>query len=175
MSLPLAVLLQDDTAAWLGLILAKAGLPAHALALELTETTPVEDRSLLRRALLRLRRAGHEVLLDDLCLDDPRESLLDLPFGGVKLDRSVTAAMRHSHRARNMVRRVVRQADSAGMRVVAEGISDLGLWRAAAAAGVSHAQGYAVGRPMPAEVLPVWSRNWTQPRFNPARRFQAPG
>ena len=174
-NLPLAVLLQDDTAAWLGLILAKAGLPAHALALELTETTPVEDRSLLRRALLRLRRAGHEVLLDDLCLDDPRESLLDLPFGGVKLDRSVTAAMRHSHRARNMVRRVVRQADSAGMRVVAEGISDLGLWRAAAAAGVSHAQGYAVGRPMPAEVLPVWSRNWTQPRFNPARRFQAPG
>ena len=46
---------------------------------------------------------------------------------------------------------------------------------ALAAMGCDFAQGYAVGRPMPAEVLPVWSRNWTQPRFNPARRFQAPG
>ena len=77
--------------------------------------------------------------------------------------------MPSKRRARAEVQRLVRMAHAAGMTVTAEGVSDSCLWRAVAAAGVDHAQGYAIGRPLPAAALGAWNYAW---RSQPVRPGQ---
>ncbi len=159
-NVPLAVLLEPDLPAWLLPVAAGAGLSAEDLLLELTESTVVRDTALLRRALLRLRRSGFRVLLDDLGLDDPRRDLLELPFAGVKLDRSLVALLPRERRARALVERLVRDSRARGRAVIAEGVTDARIWRAAAGAGCDLAQGFGVGRPLPPSALPAWISAW---------------
>jgi hypothetical protein len=60
-NLPLQVLLGRDTVAWLGRLCREERLRPEELGIELTETSPVRDPLLLRRAVARLRQAGHPV------------------------------------------------------------------------------------------------------------------
>lgn len=159
-NVPLAVLLRPDLPAWLTPVLAATGLTPADLLLELTESTEVRDIALLRRALARLRKAGLGVLLDDYALDDPRRELLALPFAGVKLDRALVAALPAERRARAEVERLVRAVRAHGGAVVAEGVTDPRLWRAAASAGCHLAQGFGVGRPLPPNTLSAWFAAW---------------
>jgi EAL domain-containing protein (putative c-di-GMP-specific phosphodiesterase class I) len=160
-NVPLAVLLRPELPAWLGAIAAGAGLHPRDLLLELTESSQVRDAGALGRAMRRLGRAGFGVLLDDLVLDDRRRGLLRLPFRGIKLDRSLVAAMPGTRRARAQVERAARLAHAAGGVVIAEGVTDPLLWRAAASAGCDLAQGFGVGRPLPPGTLPAWIAAWT--------------
>ena len=49
-----------------------------------------------------------------------------------------------------------------GLDVVAEGVEDEQTWEALKRMGCSAAQGYFIGRPMPAGELEGWLRNWSQ-------------
>ena len=159
-NLPLSELVKPDLPVWLGRLVAESGLAPDDLLLELTESAQVRDRSVLRRALIRLSHAGFGVLLDDLSLDDGRRGLLELPFAGVKLDRSLVIAMPDDRRARGEVERIVRHARRRGMLVIAEGVTDSHVWRATAAAGCDLAQGFGVGRPLPPSALRDWIQAW---------------
>ncbi len=159
-NMPLDVLDRADVVGWLE---ARLGLPRALrarVALELTETTPVQDRSRLALALRRLRAAGHEVLLDDLQPGDGRAGLLRLPFSGVKLDRFAVEALPGSAAARLWLRGLVRAAAARGQTVTAEGVGTRAQWAALRSAGVARAQGYLVARPMPAEALRAWATVW---------------
>ncbi|MGG5808322.1 EAL domain-containing protein [Falsiroseomonas sp. CW058] len=159
-NVPLAVLLRPELPCWLAPMVAEAGLSPSDLLLELTESTEVRDIALLRRALVRLQRAGFGVLLDDFGLDDARRVLLGLPFAGVKLDRSLVAALPGERRARAEVERLARIVHAVGGAVVAEGVTDPRIWRAAEAAGCDLAQGFGVGRPLPPGTLSAWVAAW---------------
>lgn len=159
-NLPLELLLQPDLPGWLREALRGTGLRPRHMALELTETTPVRDLPTLRRALLRLRTAGHPVLLDDVTLGDGREALLGLPFAGLKLDRGLVEALPRHAQARREVRRLVRLAEARGQCVIAEGVSGRRLWAAVRALGVPLAQGFGIGRPLPAAALASWAASW---------------
>lgn len=159
-NMPLNVLDRPDVVGWLETRLALPRALRARVALELTETTPVEDRSRLALALRRLRAAGHEVLLDDLQPGDGRAGLLRLPFSGVKLDRSAVEALPGSAAARLWLRRLVRAASARGQSVTAEGVGTRAHWAALRSAGVGRAQGYLVARPMPAEALRAWAALW---------------
>jgi EAL domain-containing protein (putative c-di-GMP-specific phosphodiesterase class I) len=160
-NIPLSELLKPDLPAWLLRLAEETGLPPGDTLLELTESARVRDRALLRRALVRLGRAGFGVLVDDLALHDGRRFLLDMPFAGVKLDRKLVVAMPTSRRARAEVEGIVRQARRNGMVVIAEGVTDTRIWRAIAAAGCDLAQGFGVGRPLPPAALPTWIAAWS--------------
>jgi EAL domain-containing protein (putative c-di-GMP-specific phosphodiesterase class I) len=169
-NMPLAVLLQPDLPRWLAEAVRAAGLGPRDLLVELTESMAVTDTSQLGRALQRLRTAGFGVLLDDLALDDRRAHLLQLPFAGVKLDRGLVNSLPASFRARAEVRQIVRRAHAAGMFVVAEGVADPRLWRAALAAGCDMAQGFGVGRPLSVAALPAWETAWRAAMLEPPRQ-----
>jgi EAL domain-containing protein (putative c-di-GMP-specific phosphodiesterase class I) len=162
-NVPLAVLLLAELPTQLSAIVAAAGLAPAELLLELTESTEVRDIALLRRALRRLDRAGFGVLLDDFALDDARRALLDLPFAGVKLDRSLVTGLPAERRARAEVEKLARRVHRQGGAVVAEGVTDPLIWRAATAAGCDLAQGFGVGRPLPPGTLSAWMTAWRAP------------
>ena len=130
----------------------------------------MRDLSALRRAVIRLRRAGHPVWIDDMSLEENRDVLLDLPFTGIKLDRHLVGALPHRRRARGEMERLVAAAGARGMAVTAEGVTDAVLWRAVEAAGVDYAQGFGVGRPLPAAALSAWIAAWRGSRSPPAER-----
>ena len=159
-NLSLEQLQRQDMGFWISQALKAGGLPAKNLSIELTETTPVHDLSLLRRALRRMAAAGHAVFLDDLAIDDGRLGLQSLGFAGVKLDKSLVERLPEDARARRFVQHVVRQANRCGQVVTAEGVADARLWAAVAALGVHRAQGYWVGRALPAAMLRIWQRRW---------------
>jgi EAL domain-containing protein (putative c-di-GMP-specific phosphodiesterase class I) len=159
-NLPLDLLLAPDLPGVLRGALGGSALPPGALVLELTETHRIEDRAALARALTRLRQAGHRVLLDDILADDPRGRLFDLPFAGLKLDRTLVAALPRDARQRHALRRVTRGAEARGQVVVAEGVSSAATMALLADLGVHWAQGFAIGRPLPAGALPGWSARW---------------
>jgi EAL domain-containing protein (putative c-di-GMP-specific phosphodiesterase class I) len=165
-NLPLSVLLRPEVPALIRSACQEAGLPTTRLTLELTETMRVEDPPLLRRALERLRAAGHGVRIDDWTHADPRRRLLDLPFTGVKLDPRLVAALPHARVAREAVERLVAACDRRGLDVTAEGVATPAMWRAVASAGVAQAQGFAIGRPMAGESLPAWLRAWRAARVS---------
>jgi EAL domain-containing protein (putative c-di-GMP-specific phosphodiesterase class I) len=168
-NVPLAALLHPQLPSRLAEVVAARGFQPADVLIELTENTIVRDTALLRRALLRLGRAGFRVLLDDLGMDDRRGDLLDLPFAGVKLDRALIAALPTSRRARAQVEKLSRAAWREGSAVVAEGVSDPLLWRMAAASGCDLAQGFGVGRPIPAEALPAWMAAWNGAALPPKK------
>jgi EAL domain-containing protein (putative c-di-GMP-specific phosphodiesterase class I) len=159
-NLPMEIVVQPDLAAWLRRAIGRSGMRATDVAVELTEAETVPDRAALDRALRRLRDAGHRVLLDDLVADDPRQGLLDLPFAGIKLDRSLVAALPGSARARQQVRRLARRAAARDQVLVAEGVAGAELLGVLGDLGVGLAQGFLIGRPLPAAALPAWSESW---------------
>lgn len=160
LNLPLELVLRPELPTGLRRGFAGSGLRPARLAIELTETAPAHDAGQVRRALLRLRRAGHRVLLDDVLLDDPRRKLFALPFAGLKLDRSVTEAVVAGFRARRAVRMLCRAAHARGQTVIAEGVADKRTWSVVRAMGVDAAQGWLVGRPVPAAALGLWRDGW---------------
>ncbi|MCO6417047.1 EAL domain-containing protein [Siccirubricoccus sp. KC 17139] len=160
LNLPLALLLQPDLVAWLGRAMAGTGFGPGRLFLELTETTEVRDRRLLLRALQRLNAAGYRVLLDDLALGDGREGLLALPFAGFKLDRSLVERLPREAAVRHAVRRLIGLARRRGQMVIAEGVGELGHWSLLRGLGLDSAQGFGIGRPLPASALPTWLAGW---------------
>ncbi len=159
-NLSLPLLLCSDLLPAVERVARRGWLPPSKLLFELTESAEVEDRSALRRALVRLRAAGHRVLLDDLVRHDERRPLLDLPFNGFKLDRGFVEALADDAGARHEARGLMRHAEAHGQVVVAEGVSDERVWRTVRGLGIHLAQGFAVGRPLSAAALPVWSAIW---------------
>ncbi len=148
-NMPLSVLLLPEMPARLAATLRRHGKRRGPLLLELTETEAIRDPSRLRRAMLRLKRLGIPVLLDDVTLGDHRWRITGLPFAGLKLDRSLTEALPHQMRARRFLRAILADSHTKGRYVIAEGVSNPLLRRITRSLGVDFAQGFLLGEPAP--------------------------
>ncbi|MDE2583501.1 MAG: EAL domain-containing protein, partial [Rhodospirillales bacterium] len=160
-NIPLDLLLLPGTLDRLDAGRDAAGLAASRLAIELTESQPVENPARLGRTLERVRAAGYGVLIDDA---GPAMtyvmSLLDLPFTGLKLDAGLVHASARDAEARRFADHVVAGAKRHGLAVTAEGVEDQAGWDHAVALGADQAQGYLSGSAMPAAALPGWRAVW---------------
>jgi EAL domain-containing protein (putative c-di-GMP-specific phosphodiesterase class I) len=159
-NLPLDVLLHPATAERLAEVVAASGLPAEALTIELTESQIAHDLAAVRAAALRLRNQRFGVSIDDFSLNAAQAGLVSLPFSEMKLDRSLVLAAREDRAARGALGAVVQMAHGLGLVIVAEGIETLATWQMARDIGADLAQGWMVGRPMPAVAVPAWLSAW---------------
>jgi EAL domain-containing protein (putative c-di-GMP-specific phosphodiesterase class I) len=62
--------------------------------------------------------------------------------------------------ARVAVHRLMRLARRRGQVVTAEGVADPRQWALLRSLGVDNAQGFAIGRPLPAATLAAWWAGW---------------
>ncbi len=162
LNLPLDVLLIPEALRRLDQQRQEAGIPATSVTIELTESRPLSRLADLHIATARLRRIGYELAIDDVGPDvrDHRD-LLALPFSVLKLDKDVVQDSLLCPQARHFVTTAITAARAAGMLVVAEGVSDEALWTHIAALGIDHAQGFLVGRPIPASSVSAWHADWS--------------
>jgi EAL domain-containing protein (putative c-di-GMP-specific phosphodiesterase class I) len=142
--------LPDDVAA----VLARHGLPPQCLVLEITETTAASALEVVEEVLGRLRRLGVEISVDDFGTGYSSLSFLQrTAVHELKVDRSFVAGMLVNDSDLALVRATVHLAHSLGARAVAEGVESQALAIALTALGCDVAQGFHLGRPMPAAQL----------------------
>jgi diguanylate cyclase (GGDEF)-like protein len=138
-----------------GLTLARTGLEADALELEITESVLMDQSEAGIRALRDLRGLGVRLVLDDFGTGYSSLSYLKhLPLDTIKIDRSFVAGI-EGVADRSIVDAVIALAHGLGIGVVAEGIETQAQWDRLRELGCDFGQGYLFSRPVPAADLPA--------------------
>ncbi|MCW2543852.1 MAG: GGDEF-domain containing protein, partial [Frankiales bacterium] len=132
-------------------VLARHGLPASQLVLEITETTATSELEVVEEVLGHLRRLGVEISVDDFGTGYSSLAFLQrTAVHELKVDRSFVSGMLVNDNDLALVRATVQLAHSLGARAVAEGVESQELQDSLKQLGCDVAQGYHLGRPMPA-------------------------
>ena len=133
-------------------ILARAGMDASRLQVEVTETALLVDVSVARDTLQQLRAAGARIVLDDFGAGHASISYLrEMQFDGIKLDGTLIATATESIRSRRLLKGVLDLCASLGLPCVAEHIEtdeQLALLREF---GCRDGQGYLLSPPVTAD------------------------
>lgn len=104
-------------------VLERYDLPGTQLTLEITESTALPDQALARSELGTLAALGVHVVIDDYGVGWSNLSrILELPVDGLKIDRSIAAAVLTDERATIMVAATTMMATALGLVVTAEGV-----------------------------------------------------
>jgi diguanylate cyclase len=131
-------------------------IPANQVTLELTESAPMHGKTYLPM-LKRLKAIGVDLAIDDFGTGYSSLALLpDLPVDELKIDQRFIRTMLTEEGNLQIVRTVLALARNFGLRTVAEGIEDKATFEALGELGCTLAQGYFVGRPMPAPAFSGW-------------------
>jgi EAL domain-containing protein (putative c-di-GMP-specific phosphodiesterase class I)/CHASE2 domain-containing sensor protein len=130
-------------------LLARHGLDATKLTLELTETAELVDSGEALDMLSRLRELGVELSIDDYGTGlSTLDYLKKIPAGEIKIDQSFVKGLCDNRSDRLMVQSTIGLAHSLGRKVVAEGVEHRDILDALVEIGCDSAQGYIIGRPM---------------------------
>jgi len=154
-------LLDDGFAGLIEGSLARHGLPAEALVLEITETCIISDYERSRRVIEELRNLGVMMSVDDFGAGFTSLAYLsDLAVGELKLDRTFITGLGIAERGRDLslVRSTIELGHALGLRVVAEGIEDRATLELLTELGCDIAQGYFISKPRPAHELAFQTR-----------------
>jgi diguanylate cyclase (GGDEF)-like protein/PAS domain S-box-containing protein len=130
------------------------GLDPSRLIVEITETAAMRDHARTEPLLARLVEGGMRVAVDDFGAGYSSLSRLRaLPVHMLKLDRSFLADVPERPEAAAMVAAVLELAAALGMDAVVEGVETDAQREFLVARGCPLAQGYLLGRPVPAHEL----------------------
>jgi EAL domain-containing protein (putative c-di-GMP-specific phosphodiesterase class I) len=131
--------------------LAHAGLASSRIYLELTEGSLVDNRPQTGRTLRQLHDAGIGLALDDFGTGFSSLAYLKrFPIDVLKIDRTFTDGLGLDENDTAIVKATIALAHSLGIRVVAEGVETEAQFAMLDTLGCDTAQGYLLGRPMPA-------------------------
>jgi EAL domain-containing protein (putative c-di-GMP-specific phosphodiesterase class I) len=135
-------------------LLARHGLDARHLTLELTETAALAGSGEALDMLSRLRDLGIGISIDDYGTGlSTLEYLKRIPADEIKIDQSFVKGVADNRSDRLMVQSTIGLAHSLGRKVVAEGVEQREILQVLQEFECDIAQGYAVGRPMSLESL----------------------
>lgn len=127
------------------------------LEFEITESTIMDDPDGALAILTSLNDLGIALFVDDFGTGYSSLSYLQkLPVDAVKIDKSFVQNMLASADSAAIVRATITLAHDLGMKVVAEGIESQEMWDGLARLRCDVAQGYFIGKPMPAEQFQAW-------------------
>ncbi len=132
-------------------ILREAGLPAHRLDLELTESTVLEERGITLANLVALRKLGVRILIDDFGTGySSLSALRQIPADGLKIDRSFVADVATDATEGETTSGLIRIARGRRLEVVAEGVETREQFDFLLSHNCPRMQGYLFGKPTPA-------------------------
>ncbi len=163
-------LVNPDFPGTVAALLSRELLSPESLMLEITETSIIADFQRAKLAVVRLRELGVQVSIDDFGAGFTSLAYLnELAVGQLKLDRRFIAPLAGGPRSgdAHVVRATIELGHALGLEVVAEGVSDDRALELLRELGCDVAQGYRLGRPVPAAELRLRPRSAPAPA--PAR------
>lgn len=130
---------------------------AEWLELEITESAIMDDPDGALKTLTGLNDLGIALFVDDFGTGYSSLGYLQrLPVDAVKIDKSFVKQMLVSTDSTSIVRATITLAHDLGIKVVAEGVENQAMWDYLAELRCDVAQGYFVGKPMPADEFQAW-------------------
>jgi diguanylate cyclase (GGDEF)-like protein/PAS domain S-box-containing protein len=136
--------------------LADAGLPPHALELEITESIAMSRVDVVERLLGGIRDLGVELSIDDFGTGYSSLAYLKrFPVQRLKVDRAFVRDLGRDADSAAIVRSVVALGHGLSMRIVAEGVETEDQLAMLRALGCDEYQGYLFARPMDAAAVPA--------------------
>ena len=138
-------------------MLAKTGLPAAALVLEITETVLLDAADATVTDLRRLHASGVGIAIDDFGTGYASlRYLASLPITSTEVDRAFTAGLPHDPVSVTLVRATAGLTEDLGIECVVEGVETEEQLQALTMRTGLLAQGYLFSRPRPgSEGLPA--------------------
>ena len=131
-----------------------ANVLTRNVSFEITENSILDLKPETLEVLSRLRINDFEIAIDDFGTGSSNiQTLRDFPFSELKIDQSFISNATRNSFSRETVYAAIALAREQGMLIVAEGIEDLETWDFVQAAGIDHAQGFLMAKPMSAEAF----------------------
>jgi diguanylate cyclase (GGDEF)-like protein len=145
--------------------LAKSGIAASSLGLEITESAMMDDPKRSLATLQRLDAMGHSLSIDDFGTGYSSLAYLKtLPLHELKIDRSFVMGMETDRADLKIVRSTIDLAHNLGYTVVAEGVETSQTWAILRALKCDEAQGYFMAKPMFEDDFSAWLDQWARPQ-----------
>ncbi len=142
-------------------LLVKHRVPAEAFCLEITESAIMDDPMRALATLNKLSALGFKLSIDDFGTGYSSLAYLKrLPVDEMKIDKSFVMGMEKDLDDAQIVRSTIDLAHNLGLTVVAEGVENAKVWELLRDLDCDDAQGYHMGRPMPATDFNAWSLAW---------------
>lgn len=150
-----------DLAERIGNLLAAHEVPAEQLVLEITESAVMQDPALALEVLQRLRQCGLPLSVDDFGTGySSLAQLKRMPVQELKIDQAFIRELDAHSEDAVIVRSTIEMSHALGLRVVAEGIEQRATLELLTAWGCDIAQGYLIGKPLPANAFEHWLQQW---------------
>ncbi len=129
-------------------------VPAGQLTVELIDGTLMADGEEALMVLRKWKAMGVRIAIDDFGTGfSSLANLKRLPIDEVKIDKSFVIEMASKKTDSLIVQSTIALAHNLGLVVVADGVEDRATWEMLADMGCDLAQGFYLGRPVPAEEL----------------------
>jgi EAL domain-containing protein (putative c-di-GMP-specific phosphodiesterase class I) len=129
--------------------LARSGLPASALTLELTESTLMDDVERTRTVLNELKDLGATIAVDDFGTGYSSLAYLrQFPVDVLKIDKTFVSELSGRFVSRNLARDILSLARALDLTSIAEGIETAEQLARLRAMHCTMGQGYHFGQPM---------------------------
>jgi len=142
-------------------LLEKHDVPAEAFCLEITESAIMDDPQRAQATLERLSGLGFSLSIDDFGTGYSSLAYLKkLPVEELKIDQSFVKCMETDEDDAKIVRSTIELAHNLGLSVVAEGVENEAVWNMLRDLKCDQAQGYHMGKPMPADTFSSWCVGW---------------
>lgn len=136
-------------------LLQEFNLDRDKVVIELSEQYPLEDYQIISDAIYYLRDSGYEMAIDDLGAGySSLRVWSEFRPEYVKIDRHFIDGIDHDQVKYEFVRSIQDISRGLGCRVIAEGIETEAELKSISSLGVTHGQGYLLGRP---ELNPIES------------------
>lgn len=134
--------------------LARAGVPASALVVEINESVVASDERDVAMVVSRLRELGVMSAIDDFGTGESSLGRVrDVPAAVLKIDRSFVNTSEVDAKAKTVAAAVVRLANELNMTALAEGVENAMQLEVMLEMGCHLVQGYALGHPLPADLF----------------------
>ncbi|UCV20276.1 EAL domain-containing protein [Ferribacterium limneticum] len=134
---------------------------AHLLEMEILETAALEDVAKTSRVIDECRALGVRFSLDDFGTGYSSLTYLKrLPAEIIKIDQSFVREILSDYNNLVIVQGVISLASAFQREIIAEGVETVEHGRLLLQLNCDHAQGYGIAKPMPAEKIVDWVRQW---------------
>jgi EAL domain-containing protein (putative c-di-GMP-specific phosphodiesterase class I) len=111
--------------------------------------------------LLRIRLRNIGVTIDDFGTGHSSlRELQRMPFSEMKIDRNFVSDMAVSKDNAVIVNSIIDLGHNLGLKVTAEGIEDIKVWRMLMEKKCDYAQGYFIAKPMAPSEFMDWVKSW---------------
>jgi diguanylate cyclase len=137
-------------------IIADCAVPPSSLEIGVTELTIMVDPLRAIENFTQLREMGVKIAIADFGAAQSLSYLKKKLIEKIKIDRSFIINMVHNENDSAIVRHTINLAHSLGLKVVAGGVENESTWDELRTLGCDFAQGYYLGKPMPAAEIEHW-------------------